>query len=101
MPRGNWQFQLKPGNGVFNPAVFPHWLQNGPDVSVSVSINFKRRRNATIGAHRMNHFTRKLGWKPAPPGRSAALDKLKQASFGNLYETAYAARGFVRKTLGK
>ncbi len=35
LPEGNWQYTLAPGNGVFNPAIFPHWLQNGPDVSAS------------------------------------------------------------------
>jgi hypothetical protein len=101
MPVGNWQYHLKPGNGVFNPATFPHWLQNGPDVSVSVSINFKRRRNATIGAHRMNHFARKLGLHPTPPGKSPSLDRMKQLTFGQMYETAHAARGFVRSRFGR
>jgi len=101
MPVGNWQFQLKPGNGVFNPATFPHWLQNGPDVSVSVSINFKRKWNKTIGAHRTNYFARKLGLKPTAPGRSAALDQIKQLTFGQLYEAAYSTRAMVRKRLGK
>ena len=50
MPHGQWQYTLAPGNGVFNPAIFPHWLQNGDQVSVSVSMNFKRKRNAAIGA---------------------------------------------------
>ncbi|SNT22500.1 hypothetical protein SAMN05421770_105266 [Granulicella rosea] len=100
LPEGTWQWQLKPGNGVFNPAIFPHWLQNGPDVSVSVSINFKRKQNSIIGAHRTNHFARKLGLNPSEPGKSPAIDRLKTMTFGNLYETAHATRTKVRQRFG-
>jgi hypothetical protein len=88
LPHGHWQYTLAPGNGVFNPAVFPHWLQNGDDVSVSVSINFKRRANATIGAYRTNRYLRQLGLKPAAPGKNPSLDRLKEATFGRLYAAA-------------
>jgi hypothetical protein len=88
LPNGHWQYTLAPGNGVFNPAIFPHWLQNGNDVSVSVSINFKLRANATIGAHRMNHYLRKLGRKPTHPGVNPSLDRAKEATFGRLYAIA-------------
>ena len=37
LERHCWKFELVPGTGVFNPATFPHWVQNGNDVSVSVS----------------------------------------------------------------
>ncbi len=88
MPFGHWQYKLEPGNGVFNPACFPHWLQNGNGVSVSVSINFKRRSNASIGAHRMNKYLRRLGMKPKAPGVSLSLDRAKEATFGRLYSAA-------------
>ena len=88
LPHGHWQYTLAPGNGVFNPAIFPHWLQNGDDVSVSVSINFKRRANATIGAFRTNHYLRKLGLNPTPPGQNPSLDRAKETTFGRLYSFA-------------
>ncbi len=91
MPHGQWQYTLEPGNGVFNPAIFPHWLQNGADVSVSVSMNFKRKRNAVIGAARTNRYLRMAGIKPKAPGASPALDRAKEATFGRLYDAAYAA----------
>ena len=90
MPHGQWQYTLAPGNGVFNPAVFPHWLQNGDQVSVSVSMNFKRKRNAAIGAARTNRYLRMAGIKPTAPGASPALDRAKEATFGRLYDAAYA-----------
>jgi hypothetical protein len=88
MPFGQWQFTLRPGMGVFNPACFPHWLQNGNGVSVSVSMNFKRRHNATIGAHRMNKYLRRLGMNPKAPGVSLSTDRAKEATFGRLYSAA-------------
>jgi hypothetical protein len=96
LPQGHWQYTLAPGNGVFNPAIFPHWLQNGPDVSISVSMNFKRRRNAAIGAHRTNHFLRRVGLAPTPAGKSASLDRAKEATFGRLYAAAQSTVDAVK-----
>jgi len=88
LPHGKWQYKLAPGNGVFNPAIFPHWLQNGDEVSISVSMNFKRRRNVSIGAHRFNHFARKFGLHPEVPGRNRTVDRTKEVLFGRAYEFA-------------
>ena len=96
LPHGHWQYTLAPGNGVFNPACFPHWLQNGEGVSVSVSINFKRRHNASIGAHRMNRYLRKAGISPTAPGQSPSLDRAKEATFGRLYATAETLRNKLK-----
>ena len=101
LPHGHWQYLLAPGNGVFNPAIFPHWLQNGEQVSVSVSMNFKRRHNATIGAHRANHYLRRFGLKPTPPGQSSSLDRAKEATFGRIYEAANATAKDLKTRLGK
>ena len=92
LPFGHWPNTLVPGNGIFNPAVFPHWLQNGNKISVSVSINFKRRHNAEIGAHRTNRYLRKLGLHPTLPGQSPSLDRIKEATFGRLYSFAEATK---------
>jgi hypothetical protein len=88
LPHGHWQYTLEPGNGVFNPAIFPHWLQNGDEVSVSVSMNFKRRHNTSIGALRFNHFARKFGLHPEVPGRNKGVDRAKEMFFGRAYEFA-------------
>jgi hypothetical protein len=101
LPHGHWQYTLAPGNGVFNPAIFPHWLQNGTEVSVSVSMNFKRRRNATIGAHRFNHFARRAGIAPRTPGVSAGLDRAKEVAFGRPYELVHGAVKAMRSRVAK
>src|SRR5215469_12245350 len=36
------EYKLGPGLGVHVPLTFPHWAQNGDDISVAVSINFQQ-----------------------------------------------------------
>lgn len=97
---GQWHYDVQPGTGVFNPATFPHWVKNGNNVSVSVSINFKRVRNDAIGAYRMNYYTRKMGLKPRNPGESPAIDRAKELFFGKPYTAARGARKYARTHFG-
>jgi hypothetical protein len=100
LSEGHWRYDISPGFGVFNPATFPHWVKNSNNVSVSVSINFKRVRNDEIGAYRANYYARKIGLHPARPGRRPAIDRLKNLTFGKLYEGVHAARNAVRTRFG-
>jgi hypothetical protein len=97
---GQWRFDVAPGIGVFNPATFPHWVKNNDNVSVSVSINFKRVRNDAIGAYRANYYARRIGVKPTVPGQRPALDRVKSLTFGKLYEGAHATRSALRRRFG-
>lgn len=97
---GQWRYQVEPGIGVFNPATFPHWVKNSDNVSVSVSINFKRVRNDAIGAYRMNYYARKMGINPKQPGQSPAVDRFKNLAFGKMYESAQATRKVIRTRFG-
>jgi hypothetical protein len=72
-------FALTPGLAVHVPQVAPHWVQNGPEVSISFSITFQtpaslRRERA----HRMNARLRRLGVEPRPVGQSLLRDNFKQ-----------------------
>jgi len=100
LSEGQWHYELSPGVGIFNPATFPHWVKNGDNVSVSVSINFKRVRNDEIGAYRANYYARKMGLHPTVPGRKPTLDRVKNVTFGHLYEGAHAARIALRTRFG-
>ena len=100
LPEGSWSFQIFPGTGVFNPAAFPHWVKNGHEVSVSVSLNVKRRRNPTLSAYRANYCMRAVGLQPTPPGRSKRLDTFKDIAFGKAYNAARNARRFLRNRFG-
>jgi hypothetical protein len=73
---------LAPGEGLHFPVTVPHWVKNGPEVSVSFSITFRtvesERRELL---YKTNARLRKLGLTPAPPGQSILLDRTKQIAF--------------------
>jgi hypothetical protein len=72
------RFELVPGVAVHHPPLAPHWVKNGPSVSVSVSINFCMQeldRRARI--YQVNSIMRRIGMRPSPPGRSLLKDALK------------------------
>jgi hypothetical protein len=73
-----WTYDLQPGQGLHFPVTFPHWVQNGDEVSVSFSITF---RTPDLDRRRMiytfNHHLRNWGLTPRPPGVSSACDTMK------------------------
>ena len=72
-------FGLAPGLALHVPFAAPHWVQNGPEVSVSFSITFNTRVSMrATHAYRVNHRLRSWGLAPAPVGASALRDGLKQ-----------------------
>ena len=76
-----WQFHLSPGTGVSNPVTFPHWVENGSSVSVSLSMNFKRVVDTAADAYRINNALRKAGIHPRRPGDSPTMDGIKSGSY--------------------
>jgi hypothetical protein len=62
------RFELAPGDAVHVPLMWPHWVKNGPEPSISFSITWKSdwvyQEADTRG---MNHLLRKLGVRPAAP----------------------------------
>jgi hypothetical protein len=88
-----WTAGLSPGQGLHFPVAVPHWVKNGPEVSISFSITFRseesERRELLFKA---NARLRKLGLSPTPPGASVLLDGTKHAAF--------AALAQVRRLLG-
>ena len=78
-------FHLMPGKVVHQPPLSPHWVQNGNDVSISVSIGFcLRPLDQVARVYQVNHFLRRLGMNPTPPGQSAWRDGIKKAGIGVL-----------------
>jgi hypothetical protein len=77
------EYPLAPGKVVHHPPLAPHWVKNGDEVSISVSIGFCLQgfdRRARI--YQVNHFLRRLGLHPSPPGRSSVADRVKIAGVG-------------------
>ena len=74
----SWSFDLQPGYGLHFPATFPHWVQNGPAVSISFSITFRTpnlERRSMI--YNVNSFLRRRGLNPTPVGQTPWKDTLK------------------------
>ncbi|MGH8078545.1 MAG: cupin-like domain-containing protein, partial [Lysobacter sp.] len=77
LPRGR-RFELAPGIAVHHPSLAPHRVRNGPEVSISVGINFcthELDRRARV--YQVNHLLRKAGFKPGQPDESRMLDAVK------------------------
>jgi hypothetical protein len=82
-------FHLEPGLAIHNPPLGPHWVKNGGEVSVSVSLNFSLRpfeRKAKV--YQMNYYLRRIGYLPAAP---------KSSRIGNLMKGAVMRIGAVRR----
>jgi hypothetical protein len=85
-------YRMQPGTGVHSPVNTPHWLQNGDNVSVSLSINFQWHEHAWENLYRANYFLRRLGVTPASPGKYPARDRIKMGT----YTAAQAVRRGVK-----
>ncbi len=74
--------ELAPGDGLFVPYQWPHWVRTGDSYSVSMAITWKspavRRNNKLMF---MNHMLRGLGLPQPRPGKVPVLDGLKVAAY--------------------
>ena len=78
-------FELTPGDGLYFPVTWPHWVKNGPHVSVSFSITFRTvwsdRREILYHVHER---LGRLGIQLPPIGRSELADDAKYHAFRTL-----------------
>jgi hypothetical protein len=71
-------FRLNPGEVVHHPPLAPHWVKNGDNISVSISINYcMKSLEKRARVYQANYFLRKMGLTPLPPGLSPLRDSLK------------------------
>jgi hypothetical protein len=71
-------YRLTPGEVVHHPPLAPHWVKNDDNISVSISVGYCMRaleRRARV--YQANFMLRKIGLKPASPGRSPMRDAFK------------------------
>ncbi|MEO6803913.1 MAG: hypothetical protein ABI197_11800 [Granulicella sp.] len=76
-------FVIGPGEGVHQPAFFPHLIEVRDHVSVSVSFIFLRTRFPRAEINRVNSYIRKAGLEPSAPGKRPIIDKLKCSTMRN------------------
>ena len=89
--------ELKPGEGVFVPYIWPHWVKTKDTYSISVAITWKtaevKRRNDLYVA---NSMLRDRGFPQKAPGANPALDAAKLGVF----RVAAAIAAPLRKSEG-
>lgn len=67
---GGREFALGPGEALFVPVMAPHFVRNGPESSVSLSITWRSDWSfAEADARAFNKQLRNLGLRPQAPGR--------------------------------
>ena len=74
-------YDMTPGTGVHIPVNTPHWLQNGPEVSVTLNINFQFKDAEVTNLYKANYYLRRAGLKPTQPGASPLADWAKSRAF--------------------
>jgi ribosomal protein L16 Arg81 hydroxylase len=82
---------LTPGDALYVPVKAPHWVKNGPEVSISLSVTWRSEWSYEEAyARGFNHLARAKGLNPKPParyparniGKSLAYRVLKRAGLG-------------------
>jgi Cupin superfamily protein len=76
-------YTLTPGRAVYIPPGTPHWVHNGPEISLSVTLTYFTA--ATIRENRIedfNSYLRRRHLNPREPGHSTALDTAKVGAMG-------------------
>lgn len=94
LPTDVRHFDLEPGQGVHVPSLKPHWVENGPELAISLSVGFQTPANIRrAGVHMWNARVRRLGLSPRPYGVSPHRDRVKATALW----TAVGARRRLRR----
>lgn len=82
LAHGGTEWPLSAGQGLFVPVMAPHYVRNGPTVSISLSITWRSDWSfAEADARAFNGLLRKLGVIPNAPGRFPAANKGKAVAW--------------------
>lgn len=91
------QQHIEPGESIFVPLFDPHWVQNGPQVSVSFSITWHTDYSLRmVKLSYVNAGLRRLGMPQASAGIHPALDTIKVAA----YDVARLGYDIVKRLTG-
>lgn len=89
---GGTEFPLSPGQALFVPVMAPHFVRNGPQPSVSLSITWRSDWSfAEADARAFNGLLRRIGLKPGQPGRWPAQNRAKAVAW-RIYAKARGLR---------
>lgn len=89
---GGREWSLQPGEALYVPVMSPHFVNNGPAPSVSLSITWRSEWSfAEADARAFNGLLRKAGIAPRAPGRWPATNRAKALGW-RLYAKARGLR---------
>ena len=75
---GGREFALQPGQALFVPVMAPHFVRNGPEPSISLSITWRSEWSfAEADARAFNGVLRRVGFNPRRTGRWPARNLAK------------------------
>jgi hypothetical protein len=83
LPLEEAAYTMTPGRAVYIPPGTPHWVHNGPDISLSVTLTYFTA--ATVRENRVENFNahlRRRHMNPREPGRSTTVDTAKVCAMG-------------------
>ena len=73
---------LHPGEAIYVPVKAPHWVKNGAEVSISLSITWRSEWSyEEADARGLNHLMRRAGMRPARPVRYPKGNKAKSFAY--------------------
>nr|WP_232223499.1 cupin-like domain-containing protein [Sphingorhabdus lutea] len=76
------QYTLYPGDALFVPVMAPHFVKNGSEPSISLSITWRSNWSFDEAyAHGFNGMMRKWGMSPNPPKRYPGQNKFKSIAY--------------------
>ena len=79
---GATEYPLGPGDAVYVPVMAPHFVRNGPEPSVSLSITWRSTWSyCESEARAFNAILRKAGLSPRAPGRWPHTNRAKSLAF--------------------
>ena len=88
---------LEPGDSIFVPLFDPHWVQNGPEVSVSFSVTWHTDHSLRmVKLSYVNAGLRRIGMPQASVGTYPVIDTIKVAA----YDVARLGYDLVKRMLG-
>lgn len=87
-------YELSPGDGLFLPYMWPHWVRTEDDYCISIAVTWRTARVLRENKIRFaNAMLRNLGLPQPAPGQAPVLDGIKVAA----YNAAHAVIEPLRK----
>ncbi|MEO1044059.1 MAG: cupin-like domain-containing protein [Pseudomonadota bacterium] len=83
-------YVLSPGDAVYVPVMAPHFVRNGPEASLSLSITWRSAWSyEEAEAHGFNSVLRRIGFTPVPPRRYPGRNRAKALGWKLLRRTPW------------